>query len=291
MLEDRSYMQRESWRPRWWSFTVWLMIANVLVFACQEILNVYSRFDLYRFFALGNAGLSHGYLWQLLTFQFLHASPWHLFFNLLGIFFFGRVVEDRLGPGMFLKIYFLSGIAGGLLQALLGIISPALFGLEVLGASAGVFGLITAATLLEPDSPILLFFILPIRARYFLYFIAAVSLFYIFVPAYSHVAHGAHLGGILGAWAYLRYGPSVRDFFARRRSRLARSRPRELIKVNVNKAGVARKQPTAEDLPPEEFISREVDPILDKISAHGIQSLTPTERKILEAARAKMEKR
>ena len=67
----------------------------------------------------------------------------------------------------------------------------------------------------------------------------------------------------------------------------------ELIKVHFGKTGPWNrpKHPAAEDIPPEEFITREVDPILDKISAHGIQSLTPHERKILEEARAKMGKR
>jgi hypothetical protein len=72
--------------------------------------------------------------------------------------------------------------------------------------------------------------------------------------------------------------------------RRVRSRPRELIKVPKG-APWQRNKPDPEELPPGEFISREVDPILDKISAHGIQSLTPRERKILEAARAKMERR
>jgi membrane associated rhomboid family serine protease len=263
----------------------------VIVFALTEINAVYFGFPVSHYFALSNGGLSRGYVWQLLTFQFLHAGLWHLLFNLLALYFFGRMVEERLGKAAFLKVYFLSGVAGGMLQALLGLISPARFGMEVLGASAGVFGLITAATMLEPDSIILLFFILPLRARYFLYAIAAISLFYIVVPSGSPVAHGAHLGGILGAWAYMHYGPAVGELLARRRSRTLRSRPRELIKVNHGKPGWGRKPPAAEEIPPEEFISREVDPILDKISAHGIQSLTPTERKILEEARAKMEKR
>lgn len=292
MLDDRSYMQRESWRPRWWSYTVLLMVANVLVFVLQEINFAYIRFDIGRYFALSNEGLSHGYLWQLLTFQFLHDGPWHLAFNMLALYFFGRVVEERLGRATFLKIYFLSGVAGGLLQAGLGWISPQHFGSEVVGASAGVLGLITAATLIEPDSMILLFFVLPVKARYLLYAIAGISVFYIFIPSSGGVAHGAHLGGILGCWAYFHYGPLLSDYFDRRRTRrIARSRSRELINVNFGKPGWGRKHPAAEDVPPEEFISREVDPILDKISAHGIQSLTPTERKILEEARAKMEKR
>jgi len=101
------------------------------------------------------------------------------------------------------------------------------------------------------------------------------------------MAHAAHLGGILAGFAYLRWGSLAEKLFVRRR---VRPRPRELMKVHLPKSGGWHKS-ESEDVPPGEFISREVDPILDKISAHGIQSLTPRERKILEAARAKMERR
>jgi predicted DNA binding protein len=81
-------------------------------------------------------------------------------------------------------------------------------------------------------------------------------------------------------------------FLAQRRSRRVRFRPRELIQVPLGKNTTwQRAKEDFEDLNPEEFISREVDPILDKISAHGMQSLTPREREILQSARSKMEKR
>jgi len=107
------------------------------------------------------------------------------------------------------------------------------------------------------------------------------------------VAHAAHLGGILGGLAYLkwRHGLGV-PLFSWPRFRRALPR-RELVTARSARSSFWRKESSklADDLPPAEFISREVDPILDKISAHGIQSLTERERKILEAARAKMSKR
>ena len=253
-------------------------------------------FHLYsKYFALSREGLTQGYLWQPLTFQFLHGGGLHLIFNLMGIYMFGRIVEERLGRAAFLKLYFLSGIMGGLVQATLGALLPGHFGMSVVGASAGVYGLIAAFSVLEPQGVILLMFVLPVRAKYFSLIAAGIALFYIFVPSDSGgIAHAAHLGGLVTGYAYLRWGMMAESFLLERRLRLRpRARPRELMKVNSPKASLWQRPKRAEpdDLPPAEFISREVDPILDKISAQGIQSLTPRERQILEAARAKMEKR
>jgi membrane associated rhomboid family serine protease len=290
MLEDRSYMRAESLRVRW-PFTLLLLIVNVAVFALQEINAAYLHFPVGRYLALSNEGLRHGYLWQLLTFQFLHGGGWHLVLNCVGLYFFGRAVEERLGRAAFLKVYLLSGVAGGLFQALLGALLPVHFRMEVLGASAGVYGLIAAATVVEPNAVILLSFIIPVKAKYFLFLAAGISLFYIFVPD-SGIAHGAHLGGLMAGYAYVRWGMQAESIFLSRRLRRPLLRPRELIQVRSQRETPWRRAKTQpEDLSPTEFISREVDPILDKISAHGIQSLTPRERQILEKARAKMERR
>jgi len=146
--------------------------------------------------------------------------------------------------------------------------------------------------MLDPNREILVFFVLPMRAKYFLWIATAVAVFYILVPAEPFIAHGAHLGGILGGVAYIRWIIQM-PFSLRIPSRFGpRRRPRQLVKVRPGTASWLRGKPdAAEEIPPEEFISREVDPILEKISAHGIQSLTPREKQVLEAARAKMEKR
>jgi len=290
MLDDRYYMRQGSSRGRW-LLTHWLIAINIVIFALQEVNAFYIGLPVEKYLALSADGLQHGYLWQLVTFQFLHGGFVHVLFNAIGIYFFGRMVEERLGRTALLKVYLLSGIAGGLLQSLLSAVWPQHFGLWVVGASAGVYGLIAAAAVLDPGASILLWFFLPIRTKHFLIFIAAVSVFYILVPNGSHVAHGAHLGGILGALAYMRWGATWEDFIRSRRIGYPRLRPRQLMRARASKAAPWQRERESEEIPPEEFISREVDPILDKISEHGMQSLTPRERQILEAARAKMERR
>jgi hypothetical protein len=106
-------------------------------------------------------------------------------------------------------------------------------------------------------------------------------------PGGSDVAHAAHLGGMLFGIFFIRYALD----WHWPRLRLPRPKARPLVRVQSDKTVYLSKSNPIEDLPAEEFLSREVDPILDKISAHGIQSLTERERRILEAARAKMAKR
>jgi membrane associated rhomboid family serine protease len=295
MLEDRSYMREPSFRGAW-PLAIILMVVNVAVFALQQIAAVYLGFtprECGYYFALSTEGLARGYLWQLLTFQFLHSGLWHLALNLIGIYFFGRFVEDRLGKSGFLKVYFLSGFLGGIFQVALAWIFPLHFPGSVVGASAGVFGLLAAFALLEPGGIILLFFVLPVRAKYLLWVAAGLALFYVVVPARDGVAHAAHLGGILGGVLYLRWRTLLEALQPARGFSRSRLRPRELMRVPAEKrpAWLRGKSDGGDQLSTTDFISREVDPILDKISAHGIHSLTEREREILERARTKMERR
>lgn len=277
-----------------WSATMVLLVVNVACFALQEINNAYWGFPVQKYFALSHLGLADGFVWQVFTFQFLHGDPLHLLLNALCLYMFGRSVEDAVGRTQYLRLYFLSGVAGGLFQAFLGWLWPMYFGASVVGASAGLYGLIAAFTLLNPDGIILAWFFLPIRAKWALIASAAVAVFYILVPAQSRVAHAAHLGGILGglAYTYLVIQGRSRAFLWRPLMR-PMARHQELVRVRSAKHMFwqTHQEPAGEDLPAADFISKEVDPILDKISAHGIHSLTPRERQILEKARARMAKR
>jgi rhomboid family protein len=296
MLDDRPYMRRTtSEQPL--SFTVILLIVNAIAFVIQSFFYGFPpRLPPGGFFALSVEGLRNGYIWQLLTYQFMHGGLLHLLLNCWAIYVFGREVEQSLGKKNFLILYFSSGVVGGLLQILGGLWLPARFGGAVVGASAGVFGLVAAFAVLYPERPLtlLLFFIIPVhmRAKFLLLFSALLALFGIAFPG-DNVAHAAHLGGMLTGLAYVRWIVHAAHPIIGWQPFRPRIRARELVNVHSKKTSLWRrpKSSLVEDLPPAEFISREVDPILDKISAHGIQSLNERERQILEAARAKMAKR
>lgn len=288
MLEDRDYMREAYGRFRW-SATVALIVVLVIVFLLQLAEALPDRYLI-----LMPGDIKRGYVWELLTFQFLHAGWLHLIGNCWVLFVFGRGVESALGKPRFLTLYFLSGIVGGLFQVFAGFLWPDYFGGWVVGASAGVMGVVAAFAMLFPDQ-MLTMLLLPISisAKWLLVISIGFAALGIAFPATfgGHVAHAAHLGGILTGMAFIRLGGELRRNLWEPFE--SRKRKRELIKavsIKIPQWPRARQEPPAE-VPEEEFISREVDPILDKISQHGIQSLTERERKILEAARKKMVKR
>ena len=276
-----------------WSATVVLLVVNVAAFIVQNVLYRFTDFPTNAYLALSVYGLGHGFVWQLLTYQFMHGGWLHLLLNCWAIYVFGREIEETLGGKSFLTLYFSSGVVGGLFQVLLGVVAGGAFARPVVGASAGAFGLVAAFATLYPERTLtlLLFFVIPVslRAKFLLLFSGLLAFFGIVFPG-DNIAHAAHLGGMLSGIAFVRYAIHWHwPHFPPRRARPFRP----LVKVSRGEhGGWGRHKPAEdEDLPPEEFLSREVDPILDKISAHGIQSLTERERRILEKAREKMGKR
>jgi membrane associated rhomboid family serine protease len=150
MLSDRSYMQEPPGRYRSAAMTLFWVIIGV--FLLQQIDLFYNGGTLHRFLALSTGGIAKGYLWQLLTFQFLHSGPWHLLFNLLGLYSFGRGLEQVIGTRHFLQGYFAAGVVGGIFQLILAWINPNLWGFVILGASAGICGIIAIYAMIEPHS-------------------------------------------------------------------------------------------------------------------------------------------
>jgi membrane associated rhomboid family serine protease len=295
MLEDRDYMRQPEYGRRM-SLTVALIIVNAIVFVFELLVsgNPHSLFIEDQYFALSVEGLKNGFIWQLFTFQFMHAGLLHILANCWAIYVFGRAIEETLGWKKFLILYLSSGVVGGICQVLAALLWPGLFGGPVVGASAGGFGLIAAFAVLFPERELmlLLFFILPIRlsAKMLLMLSAVIALFGIIFPA-GNIANAAHLGGMLAGVVFIRLFIQGRwpqwDFASRRTA------PRKLVSTRAGKSSFwhSASNPPDEELSTDEFVKSEVDPILDKISRHGIQSLTARERGILEKARAKMAKR
>jgi membrane associated rhomboid family serine protease len=306
MLENRDYMRGEpdgGTIRLHASASAVLMFVLVVVYALQRINDVYLHTNAEYWLALTRDGVRSGYLWQLLTFQFLHGSLWHLFGNLLGLWFIGRFVEHVLGLKRFLAVYFLAGAAGGLLQGVLMLAFPMHYGMAVYGASAGVSGAFAVFAMLQGQTEVRWNFILPIPAKTLLIIYAGIAAFFTLVPSpRDGTAHAAHLGGILVGIAWVKLGwhhdfvPLPWENLLARlqfwRPSQSRQRKQELVRAASVRGRLWRTNsaPDEPETGPEEFISKEVDPILDKISAHGLQSLTERERKILDAARKKMSK-
>ncbi len=199
--------------------------------------------------------------WTLVTYMFLHGGLMHIAFNMLALFFFGPRVEARLGSRRFTILYFLSGISGALLSFAF---SP---NAMIVGASAGVFGVMLAFAYYWPNETILIWGILPIPARVLVIITTLFALLGGFSGASDGTAHFAHLGGYAGAYLFLKWIERSRHQFRRKVNEVPRSADQKVAawkKIDRSKV--------------HEVNREELDRILDKISAQGLNSLTPQER-------------
>ena len=184
------------------SAVVVLIAINAGIFVYQELRpDLQNRLqDLY---ALSAAGMEEGRWWQLITHAFLHGNIWHLLFNMVALWFAGRIVERVMGTGRFLALYAASAVAGGLAQILLegG-------NIPLLGASGAVCGVILAFATMFPEAQIvvLLFFVIPLkfRAKYLGWGLAGSSLLFLLVGFEPWIGHAAHLGGCAAGYLLAR---------------------------------------------------------------------------------------
>jgi membrane associated rhomboid family serine protease len=181
----------------------WLIIANAVMFLATLIYN-----PLVEYLGLiPQLVVERQWLWQLVTYMFLHGSPVHILFNMLGIWMFGVELERLWGTRQFLKYYAFTGIAAGLTVIAVGLL-PFEWGAQTyraatIGASGALYGLLMAFAYYYPDRPLLMFFLFPIPAKYFVMIVGAMA--FLSAP-YSRVSEAAHLGGLVFGYMYLRGG-------------------------------------------------------------------------------------
>jgi membrane associated rhomboid family serine protease len=202
--------------------------------------------------------------WTIITYMFLHGGLWHLVFNMLGLFFFGPRVESRLGSQRFAILYFLSGITGAIVSFFFSPFAP------IIGASAGVFGVMMGFAFYWPNEPILIWGIIPVPARLLVIGTTILALWSGLGGVRSGIAHFAHLGGYAGAYLYLKWLERSRTSFKRKAAASTPAADRRV--AGWNKIDMTTVHEVNRD---------EVNRILDKISAQGVGSLTPQERTFL----------
>ncbi|MEM7816190.1 MAG: rhomboid family intramembrane serine protease [Candidatus Aenigmatarchaeota archaeon] len=168
--------------------TLFLIAINVIVFLLVFSAPEQVREGTFERYSLSQATAFQ--LWRWVTSMFLHASASHLFFNMLGLYFFGRIVEGETNAQWFLSIYFVGGFLGSL-SFLLTSPSP------VVGASAGIFSLMGTAMLLKPLEKVS-FYVFPLPLGIVaLMFTVAESLVAYYQPGFGNIAHVAHIGGLI----------------------------------------------------------------------------------------------
>ena len=243
---------------------------------------------------LGLMPWGHGFLpWQLITYQFVHADFWHLFFNMVfGLWMFGMEVEHVWGPKKFLIYYLSCGVAAGLSQLILSPIFEPVLGPTV-GASGAIYGVMIAFAAMFPDRYIFLYFLIPVKVKYFVIILIVFGV--MSVGGQGNVANLAHLGGAVAGYLYILYD---RRHLTRGRSRgtfqswmasAPWSHPTsssgdvvdaKVFDINESKSFEPKEQPVD--------LQKRIDEILDKISRSGYQSLSEEEKKILFEASKRM---
>jgi membrane associated rhomboid family serine protease len=245
-----------------------LLIATGAVFVLQFLPVIGPFLDRFCMLSAQTVFLK-GQIWRLATFMFMHSTMdiFHLLFNLLALWMFGGELEELWGTRKFVALYFLFGIGSGLFCALY-LFDPIMRFTPIIGASGAVMGLLTAFAIYHPNRRILLFFVIPIRAWTLVIGFAAFSILFAFTQG-GGVAHLVHLGGIVVAFAYLKMWPKVEEKIDDYRA------------LEQEKAMRARAEDAAAQ---KRFFDESIDPILDKISKSGMESLTKEEKKLLERA-------
>jgi membrane associated rhomboid family serine protease len=242
-----------------------LLYANGIVFVMQFI-NPSLNAVLLNNFALNPFDvIYHFKIWQLVTYMFLHGGFWHIFFNMFILWMFGAELEREWGTTEFLKYYFIGGIGAGLTVVLFSNAST-------IGASGAVYAVMLAYALRYPDRMLYIYFLFPVKVKYFMGFMFLLSFFSTIGPSTDGIAHAAHLGGILVGYVYLRYQHliyKVKKTFSGINTGKSTSGKSTM---HYHKGGGSK----------SEYYRKAIDEILDKINRVGYLNLTDEEKKILE---------
>jgi membrane associated rhomboid family serine protease len=231
-LYDRDYYRTPPrggvGKLRVWSVTTWLIIVNISIFVLDALLKpAFARhytpdfahrlqipftdirtlrgpLEVFGWYSIDTA-IMHAQAWRVVTCQFLHTGLLHLAMNMLGLWIFGELVERRLGRRRYLFYYLLCGIAGPVMYTglwLVGLLTPAT-ATPLIGASAGIFGIMLAAAYLEPDRLLYVYFF-EVPLKYFAWFMVALAAWAVVMHGDNAGGQAAHLGGALLGYVLIR---------------------------------------------------------------------------------------
>ncbi|MEI6675968.1 MAG: rhomboid family intramembrane serine protease [Verrucomicrobiota bacterium] len=282
-LADRNYDHRDYRASGGYSHLTpvvkWLIITNVAVFCLDIIFN--RQLETWGCFTIDSA-LGQGRVWKFLTFQFLHANVLHVLFNMLGLFFFGPWAERWWGARRFLAFYLLCGAAGAAFYTVLsflGVLQPKfdapLDSVPLVGASAGIYGILVGVAVIAPDLRVMLYFP-PIEMS-----MRQLAIAVLVIAAGTVLLDlGSNAGGEAG-----HLGGALLGFLLMRQAWLLNWAKRRVPGVEIIPPKVFGSRPESKLRPRTEIdlaAQTEVDRILDKISQQGFQSLTEVERATLQ---------
>ncbi|MEM8781437.1 MAG: rhomboid family intramembrane serine protease [Planctomycetota bacterium] len=282
-FENREYYRQPSsgfggnWNTK--SVTTWLIILNAAVFLWDGVFGGAARGSFlalapYGFFSVDRA-VYGGQVWRFLSYQFLHGGLFHIAFNMLGLYFFGPLIERWWGSRRFLVFYLLCGVSGAVVASVLALtVGPTIMPLQapLVGASGSLFGILAACAVLFPDRRVMLL-IPPVPMTMRTLAIVFLTLAALSVIAGSQNAGGeaAHLGGAVLGFLLVRK-PGLLGWADRLSA----------VSVPDLKGAVQEKRRQRASMR-EQLHDQEVDRILAKVKSEGLASLTDAEKRVLNA--------
>jgi len=293
-----------------------LLIINAIMYLATVVFKT-RGIDLAQMFGLHFFTAHNFEIWQIVTYMFMHGNFGHLFFNMFALWMFGAALENTWGTNRFLLYYMVCGIGAGFIQLLviglqvhslsqiippdaiqmvyengyqllkedknfigdMGVLNRAINSITV-GASGSVFGLLLAFGMMFPNSVIYIYFLFPLKAKWFVIFYGALELFFGITGTNDGIAHFAHLGGMLFGFFLILHWNKGNRFFKWNIS-LFKKKRRKKYTVSSNyfydPQHLSDEEYNYQKKQKEEKINR----ILDKISNNGYESLTQDEKDFL----------
>ena len=287
------------WQYRYGSDLIKLILINIAVFIIVNLINIpfilfaktvpFNLVDFLSLYASPNNFVRHP--WGIFTYMFIHEGFWHILWNMLGLYWFGQIVQDMIGKPKILPLYIFGGIFGGLLYMLAYNIFP-LFSNTVavsscIGASAGVMAIVLAAATIAPNLELGFAIIGPVKIKWIALVYVVLDL--INIQGGNAGGHIAHLGGALFGFVFIKQLQSgndftrpfyaVTDFFSnlfKKKSKLKVEYKKEYVYTSEKntKSNTAQQKETASK-------QEKLDAILDKINRSSYDSLSKEEKEFL----------
>ena len=302
-IQDRDYYREgssgflDAWGRQ--GAVVWLVIITSVIFFAQCLTGGPTQSELFQVGAYSLQGVRAGEVWRLITPLFLHASLWHLFFNMLVLYWAGSRIEELYGSREFVLFYFMAGLFSQgifLLSQVAGFTNAFA---TAIGASGAATAVLMLFAIHYPHQKVLLYFVIPVPVWLLVILFIARDLWGAMGLGATGIGYFAHLGGALFGFLYYRSGVRFSRLFVRLPSRVDSRKARPTLRLLPMEQEEEKAEPVGaavESAPRpkeahDEHLEAKLDRVLEKLSIHGQESLTAEEREILVKASEVYKKR
>ena len=262
----QSQQTQFTWNPRAFTDAIKvLIIINIGMYLLQIITG--SQLEMVKVFGLSTRTI-WPLIWQPFTYMFLHGGVWHVAINMFVLWMFGSELESLWGKNEFLKYYFVTGIGAGILWLFFNIGGSNAI---LIGASGAVYGILMAYGLIFPNRTVYLYFLFPVKVKWFVLFIGAIA-FISSMGTGSNISHLTHLSGMLIGYLYLRFSDHWRNITFNFRKKIVEFKTTQRKKVKEQ----------------ETKFQQEVDMLMDKANICGWESLSDEEQVRLQSSSWKL---